>query len=163
MVSSSSLSLTWSWVGTSYADASVLVLGRPLVSCLPADRFYEGHKCTVATSFMSPSLTLYHVPFPVCTCFPQFPSRQQRWRLLHGCADDCLTLGYCRQSPLVPHTASWVILSSGFGCLPVLLALCHLLSWCRCSLWVKFNVYKPLCSVFIYLLFPIFFMTPIFF
>lgn len=66
---------------------------------------------------------------------------------------------YPRQGPWVPHIASWNILSSGFRCLPVLLAPGHLPPWWRRSLWVKLNVQKSLCSVSLYLWLPRIFTT----
>lgn len=129
----------------------------------PRTGFMKDTKCTVATSFMSSSVTLYHVPFPVWVCLLQFPSLPGKVKIILWLCRWLPHTWYRRYGPLVPHIASWIILSSGFGCLPVLLALCHLLSWCHCSLSVKFSVYKSLCSVSIYLLFPIFFMTLIFF
>lgn len=102
---------------------------------------------------------LHHVPFPVWSCLLQFPSLPGKVNVILWLCRWLPHTWYHLYGPLVPHIASWIILSSGFGCLPMLLALCHLLSWCHYSLWVTFNVYKSLCSVSSYLLSPIFFTT----
>ena len=148
------------WLGKCYMDWFVLILDQSLVSHLSTDRFYEGHlvhSCHLVYEF-------------ICNVVPcAFPSL-----ILFTAVSFSARKGECYfmavqmiASHLVPsiwslgtsYIASWIILSSGFGCLPMLLALCHLLSWCHYSLWVKFNVYKSLCSISSYLLSPIFFTT----
>lgn len=147
------------WLRKCYTDWFARVLGQSLVSHLPTDRFYEGHLVHSCHLIYELICSIVPCAFPSLILFTavSFSARKGEcyFMAVQMSASHLVPL----DGPLVPHIASWIILSSSLGCLPVLLALCHLLSWCHYSLWVKFNVYKSLCSVSSSLLSPVFFTT----